>query len=155
MENMNVNTSINNNGSLVKFGKTLFGGVIAGIIAAVLANVMTMIVEDITGYSFKELTVVSITAASMVTNIIGSIVYYFFVNKSKKPIRLYVILALFIATLDSILATINAPAQGFGLIATPIHYIVAITSIIVVPQWSRKYDNHSKSLLGDRDIINK
>jgi hypothetical protein len=138
METVRSTTNLQKEVSTVRLGKTLLGGVIAGLIAAIVSVLAANVLSHITGYSFKELTLTSITVASIMTNLIGSLIFYYLTKKSRGAVLIYTILAILMATLDSLLAALNPPGKGFGTLAIPIHYIVAIISILIVPKFSQR-----------------
>ena len=118
---------------LPSLGRTLLAGLVSGMAGAALANVVAMALQAVTGLSFPELNVVSITLAALVANLIGSGVYYAFTRSTPRPATLFAILAVVLATLDSLLVTLVPPHPGFGTIANPLHYVVAFTAIVLMP----------------------
>lgn len=123
--------------SITKRG-ALRAGVVAGVISAVLANIALLLLTDITGKSFAQLSHLSVTVASVVPNLFGSMIYYYLVKKTSRASGIYAIITLTLATADSIMQAIAAPASGFAMIANPLHYIVAFSSILVIPRFLHK-----------------
>ncbi|SDJ16984.1 hypothetical protein [Alteribacillus bidgolensis] len=117
--------------------KCVFGGFMAGIVAAILANIGNLLLGSLTGQSYPQLNLMSITLSSLVTNLIGSMVYFGFTRHTKHPFMNYSVLALVVATLDSVFVAVNPPVPGFSNIANPLHYVVAVTSILLIPYVAR------------------
>jgi len=54
----------------------LKAGLIAGIVAAVVANIYYFVYEQVTGNSFSELHIGSITAAGIMPGVVGAMILY-------------------------------------------------------------------------------
>lgn len=123
--------------SQVKLGKALLSGLIAGIIAAIAANLFYGIYRSAADVSFEELTLVSITMASLVPSLIASFVYWLFARYTAKPVLWFVSLSVVIAV-ASIFPNLDPPHEGFALPSTLLHLIVAVICMIAIPMLARR-----------------
>ncbi len=115
--------------------KYLVAGLIAGVIAAVIANVWYLMWQVAGGSTYAELGILSITLGSIIPALIGSLLYYGLNSFTKQPTLVFTIIGLIFATLSvvpSFVAPMN-PAPGFAAASVPMHYIVALSVLIVVP----------------------
>ncbi len=112
----------------------LLAGLGTGVVAVMLAVLAAQLIQRGTGQRYAELSAFSIAFAALFTNVLGGGAYALLVRRTARPVLYYAILALTLATLDTIMVTANPPHDGFATLATPLHYIVAVTSIILVPR---------------------
>jgi hypothetical protein len=117
----------------------LLGGLIAGAISAVLANLYYLIFGSITGYSYAELNVISITLAAFIPSLLGSLIYFGLSRQTSAATNIFVVLGLVFGVL-SIVPTLVAPpnpAPGFAAATAPLHILVAVVCVTVVPFFVR------------------
>lgn len=117
----------------------LLGGLIAGVISAVLANLYYLIFGAITGYSYAELNVISITLAGILPSLLGSLIYFGLSRQTSAATKIFVTLGLAFGIL-SIVPTLIAPpnpAPGFAAATAPLHILVAVICVTVVPFFVR------------------
>lgn len=110
-------------------------GTIIGIISGVASIVLNELIGAATGLSFKELNPVSILIASVIANLIGAMIFTKWLRKTAKPALNYFILTSVATILLTLMDSISLPAPKFWVIAYPIHLIVALFSILLIPRW--------------------
>ena len=111
----------------------LLAGFLAGVVAAILANVVYGVFRLLGGTSYDELSVVAITLVSVVPGLLGALLYYGLTRWVKRPALVFIAVALVAATVDSAIVAMNEPEPGFAVIATPLHYVVALSVAAVLP----------------------
>jgi Family of unknown function (DUF6069) len=124
-------------------GTYLLGGLIAGVIAAVIANIYFLIFSGVTGYSYAELNIFSVTMASILPSIVGSLVYFGLTKITSKATAIFTTVGILfgvLSTIPSFIAPPN-PAPGFALATAPLHVVVAVVCVIVVPLFVRSRTN--------------
>jgi hypothetical protein len=115
-------------------GAYLKAGLIAGVIAAVLANLYLVVYTQVSGNSFAELNLVSVTLASILPGLAGSLVLYGLRRWSARGTQIFVIGGA-VFTLLSIVPTIVAPPYpNFFWASAPLHVIVAAVILAVAPR---------------------
>jgi hypothetical protein len=117
-------------------GRALAAGLLSGIASAVLANLVLMTLNRVTGTGYPELTVIPVTLASVVSNLAGGLVYYALARGVRYPVVLFALAALAAAAFDSLIVFLRPPHPGFAAYANPIHFLVALTAILIVPRVS-------------------
>jgi hypothetical protein len=120
----------------VRFGRCLLAGLFSGIVAAVLANLSAAAISRVSELRFEELNFVSIAIASVGSNLIGSLFFYGFARWTTRPVLWFVVAALAAATADSVVTILRPPHPDFGKLANPLHYIVAMTAVILLPAFA-------------------
>jgi Family of unknown function (DUF6069) len=118
----------------------LLSGLIAGAISAVIANLYYLIFSAITGYSYVELNVISITLASVIPSLLGSLVYFGLSRQISTATNVFVTLGLifgFLSIIPTLVAPPN-PAPGFAVATAPLHILVAVVCVTVVPFFARR-----------------
>ncbi|MFD2045075.1 hypothetical protein ACFSTA_15430 [Ornithinibacillus salinisoli] len=106
-------------------------GTIAGI-----AGIMTVYLIGIfTALWFDQLTWISIGMAAIVANIAGALIYTKWFRSTNKPRIYYIILVMGITLLMTVNDVLNPPAMDFGIVAHPLHIVVALFSVWLVPKW--------------------
>jgi|GEM_PF-2373912 len=126
-------SNINRSSSSVS--KFLVGGLIAGVVAAVIANIVYAIYSGVTGYSFAEVNVFSITLAAIIPNLLGGLIYYALVRRTRQPNLIYAIIALGFGILSVIPQFISPMYPHFAEATAPLHLIVAVASVVIIPAW--------------------
>ena len=114
-------------------GRAVLAGVIAGVVAAVLANVTALILSRQFGQSFDQLNWFSISRASMISSVIAAFVYSGLAHWTNRPAVWFAALGLAIALIDSLLVSRHPPEAGFDRVANPLHFIVAISALVLIP----------------------
>ena len=117
----------------VSVGRAVLAGVIAGFLGAFLANVAAVILSRQFGQSFDQLNWFSISRASMISCMIAAFVYSALARWSKRPVVWFVVLGLAVATIDSVMVSLHPPEAGFDRIANPLHFVVAISALALIP----------------------
>lgn len=117
----------------VSTGRAVLAGVIAGFLAAILANVAAFILSRQFGQSFDQLNWFSISRASMISSVIAAFVYSALTHWTSRPIIWFAALGLTVAVIDSVLVAQHPPEAGFDRIANPLHFVVAITAVALIP----------------------
>ncbi|MGF1470627.1 MAG: hypothetical protein ACFB50_02660 [Rubrobacteraceae bacterium] len=115
------------------FRTFLLAGFLAGAVAAVLANVVYGTFRLMGGTSYEELSATTISLASVIPGLLGAVFYYGLTRWVGRPATVLVAVALVAATADSVIVAVNEPQPGFALIATPLHYVVALSIALVLP----------------------
>jgi len=117
----------------VSVGRAVLAGVIAGAVGALLGNVALIILTRQFGQSFDQLNWFSISRASMISCMIAAFVYSALARWSKRPVVWFVVLGLAVAVLDSVMVSLHPPEAGFDRIANPLHFVVAISALVLIP----------------------
>ncbi len=120
----------------VRFGRCLLAGLFSGIVAAILANLSAAAISRVSELRFAELNLLSISIASVASNLIGSLFFYGFARWTTRPVLWFVVAALAAATADSVVTILRPPHPDFGKLANPLHYIVAMTAVILLPAFA-------------------
>lgn len=119
-------------------GRFVLAGAVAGVVAAVVAGVAGAILQAVVGRSYVELSAVPIAVASLVTCVVGGVVYYALSRWTRWPVAIFAAIALVVATLDTVFVTLNPPHPGFAVIANPLHYVVAVVAAVLIPLLSAR-----------------
>ena len=114
-------------------GRVVLAGLIAGAVGAVLGNVAVLILSRQFGQSFEQLNWFSVSRASMISCMIAAFVYSGLARWSKRPVVWFAAMGLAIAALDSVMVTLHPPEAGFDRIANPLHFVVAISALVLIP----------------------
>ena len=120
----------------VRFGRCLLAGLFSGIVAAILANLSAAAISRVSELRFAELNLLSISIASVASNLIGSLFFYGFARWTTRPVRWFVVAALAAATADSVVTILRPPHSDFAKLANPLHYIVAMTAVLLLPAFA-------------------
>jgi hypothetical protein len=104
-------------------------GMVVGLSAAYLGTWMGM--HELGG----ELTAGHVIAACVIVNIVGGAGYYVLVQRSARPQRAYLAVALGLAVLASVKLLIWPPSPGTAAIADTLHVFVALASSLVLPHF--------------------
>src|SRR5436305_15348127 len=117
----------------VSVGRAVLAGVIAGAVRDLLANVALIILSRQFGQSFDQLNWFSISRASMISCVIAAFVYSALARWSNRPVVWFVVLGLAMASIDSVMVALHPAEAGFDRIANPLHFVVAITALVLIP----------------------
>ncbi|UOQ44222.1 hypothetical protein MUN89_20590 [Halobacillus salinarum] len=126
--------------------KTLLTGLYAGVIGAVAALAVTYLLGTATGLWFEQLTWFSIGGAAILANIMGALIFSKFFRKTKRARGYYALLTLGVTLLMTMNDLANPPAVKFGIIAHPVHAVVAVLTIWLVPEWLKSEDKTERSV---------
>lgn len=129
--------------------KGLLYGCMTGIIAGIASMILNELIGAATGLSFKELNPVSIIIASVIANLIGAMIFMKWVRKTARPALNYLILTAMATILLTLMDSINPPAPKFWIIAYPIHLLVALVSILLIPRWLRDKTSTTPQAVSD------
>ena len=123
----------------VSFGRFLISGLISGVLGGLIAVILYLALSGLLDYKIQvsgndltQLYIVPIAIASILPNLIGSIVL-FFIRRLNRPIMIYGILALIAALLNSVFSQTQL-VEDYRLVAHILHFVVAILSIVVIPK---------------------
>ncbi|WP_430788516.1 hypothetical protein VBD025_01175 [Virgibacillus flavescens] len=118
--------------------KSVLTGLTVGILAGIAGLVTEYVMEKTTGLSFEELTPVSIMLSCIITNIAGAIIFQKLDKKASRS-RFYYGIVVGTVTFFTTLNTIaNPPQEQFGVVAHPVHLVVALLSFCLIPSWMKK-----------------
>ncbi len=120
----------------VRFGRCLLAGLFSGIVAAILANLSAAAISGVSELQFAELNFLSIAISSVVSNLIGSLFFYGFARWTTRPVLWFAVAAFAAATADSVVTILRPPHPDFAKLANPLHYIVAMTAVILLPAFA-------------------
>jgi hypothetical protein len=115
-------------------GRSLVAGLVSGVASAVLANLAVVALGRVTGTGYPELTVIPVTLASVISNLAGGLVFYVLARGVRYPVGLFAVAALAAAAFDSLIVFLRPPHPGFAAFANPLHFLVALTAIVIVPR---------------------
>lgn len=115
----------------------LTAGAISGIVSAVLANIYHAIQSNLSATNYTELNLVSITMASIIPNLIGSLAYLGLSRISARGTAIFIALGLGFAVLSSIPQLIQPLHPGFAAASIPLHLIVGVVSVVLIPRLSK------------------
>ncbi|HET7616277.1 MAG TPA: hypothetical protein VFK27_04885, partial [Bacillales bacterium] len=114
---------------------TLGIGLLVGILTGLAGTATAYIIGAATGLTFSQLNAFSITLASVVTNIAGALILRKMIQKTSRSTLYYVLLTAGVTLLMTINDLVNPPAAEFGVMAHPVHIVVALLSIWLMPKW--------------------
>jgi len=117
----------------VSVGRAVLAGLIAGAVGALLGNVAALILSRQFGQSFEQLNWFSISRASMISCMIAAFVYSGLARLSKHPVLWFALIGLAVAAVDSVMVSLHPPESGFDRIANPLHFVVAISALVLIP----------------------
>lgn len=111
----------------------LRAGLISGVVAAVLAVLVSLALQSLSGDHYDQLGVVPVAAAALLTNLVGGGVYGWLAGHVSRPSAWFAALALIVAAIDTQLTIVSPPSEGFYAVATPLHFIVAVVALSLIP----------------------
>ena len=115
-------------------GAYLKAGLIAGVIAAVLANIYFLVYSQVSGNSFAELNLVSVTLASIVSGLAGGLLLYGLRRWSARGTRIFVVGGAAFALLSIVPNLVAPPHPNFFWASSPLHLIVAAVILAALPR---------------------
>lgn len=130
-------TAASNSPTARPVSRILTAGLVAGLVSTILAIVFHTVRQAMTGLAYQELNVVSITATAMLTSLIGSLVYWLLSRSGRDPGRTFTVIGLGAAILTALPAIVAPMYPGFGLATVPLHLIVAVVAVVVIPWRAR------------------
>lgn len=126
--------------------KTLQAGIVTGFISTSIGNFLAIICQSIAETYYQETSIAAITLASISMGIVGAIIYYFLYWQIKQYARdIFTMIGLTVPTLITLYVLSNSYESAFRVIAVSIAYAVSMTTVILVPWLSEKYqigENH-------------
>jgi hypothetical protein len=124
---------MNENKTRPTLGRCVLAGLNAGALATLLANLANLILSRQFNQSYDQLNWVSISRASMISCVLGAFVYAALLRWTNRPLLWFVLISLAVALLDSFFVSKYPPVAGIARIANPLHFVVAITALVVIP----------------------
>lgn len=118
--------------------KSLLIGLYAGILSGAGGIAVAYLLGALTGLWFTQLNWLSIAIASIIPNIIGALLFAKWFQKTSRPTLYYAALTIGVTLLLTINDWANPPAAKFGVVVHPVHVVVALLSIWLVPMWMRR-----------------
>ncbi|MFD2924306.1 hypothetical protein [Halobacillus naozhouensis] len=118
--------------------KSVLIGLYVGLLSGIAAAATAYLVSALTGLWFSQLNVVSILLASLISNIIGGVIFTKFFQKTSRPKLYYVLLTAGVTLLLTVFDIANPPAENFGIVAHPVHIVVALFSMWLIPRWLKR-----------------
>ena len=118
--------------------KGLLVGLYAGVISGAAGVATAYLLGAVTGLWFSQLNWISIAVASIITNIAGAMIFVKWFQKTARSSVYYVLLAGGVTLLSSLNVWANPPADKFWVIAQPVHVVVFLLSIWLVPMWLKR-----------------
>ncbi|MCJ7842220.1 hypothetical protein MUB24_15200 [Lederbergia sp. NSJ-179] len=113
-------------------------GLYVGVISGAAAIATAYLLGAVTGLWFSQLNWISIAVASIIANIAGAMIFVKWFRKTARPSLYYVLLTGGVTLLSSLNVLANPPADKFGVIAQPVHIVVFLLSIWLVPMWLKR-----------------
>lgn len=113
--------------------RTLLKGSVVGVISAIAANLLAWAIMSSNDYDFVMLNGVSITLSAFFVNVIGAFIFRIMQNRSSRAVIYYAILSLIMAVLMSLNTSANPMEPNIESVANPLHYAVAILSLVLIP----------------------
>ncbi len=123
----------------------LTGGLVAGIVAAIVSNIYSYAYSAVTGFSIPQvISFVSITGASLVPLVIGSLVYFGLSRFTARATAMYsgaaIVLALVscLAPLGPTLPDGTPTPAGFAGLTIPMHIVAGICAAFITPRFVQR-----------------
>ena len=69
----------------------------------------------------------------MISCMIAAFVYSALGRLSKHPVLWFAVIGLAVAAVDSVMVSLHPPESGFDRIANPLHFVVAISALVLIP----------------------
>jgi len=125
--------------------KFLTGGLVAGVVAAILSSIYSFAYSAVTGFSIPQvISFVSITGASVVPLVIGSLVYFGLARFTAKATAIYsgaaIVLALVscLAPLEQTLPDGTPTPSRFAGLTIPMHIVAGVCAAFVTPRFVQR-----------------
>ena len=124
-------------------GRSLLGGLIAGVAASILNNIWLLVYPLITGNEVPEIiNIGSVTTSSILGLLVGGFVYFVLHRLTKKGTFIFITAGV-VFTFLSLMGPINmtelpdgnSAPEGFALLTIPMHLIAGLASVIITPKW--------------------
>jgi hypothetical protein len=112
----------------------VLGGLVAGVAAALLANLTLFILTRQFGQSFDGLTWYTIARAAVISCVLLGFIYSGLSRRTKHPLVWFALIVLAVSTGNAVLITMRVAEAGFGRVAIPIHFVGALTAIVLIPR---------------------
>ena len=133
-------------------GHCVLGGLVAGIAAALLANLTLLILTRQFGQSFDGLTWYSIARAAVISCVLLGFIYSGLSRWTKHPSVWFALIVLAISTGNAVLITTRVAETGFGRVAIPIHFVGALTAIVLIPRLAAAVPRTAQSTQPARSV---
>jgi hypothetical protein len=131
--------------ALLNLTRTLQAGIVTGFISTSIGNFLGIITQSIAQSYYLETSIAAVTLAAISMGIVGSLVFYFIHQQTKTHSRdIFSMIGLTVPTLITLYVLTNQYETAFRVIAVSVAYAVSLTTVILVPWLSEKYDVHGK-----------
>ena len=121
--------------------RTLQAGIVSGFIATAVGNFLGIITQSIAQTYYLETSIAAITLAAISMGIVGSLVFYFIRQQTKNHAHdIFSMIGLTVPTLITLYVLTNQYESPFRVIAVSVAYAVSMTTVILVPWLSDKYN---------------
>jgi len=114
-------------------GQCVLAALVAGAAAALLANLTLMVLSRQLSQSSEALNGYSVTRAAAVASMLGGFVYFALLRVTRHALFWFISLGVAVAALDSIFVAMHPPEPGIARLANPLHGVVALTALILIP----------------------
>lgn len=120
----------------------LIAGLVAGILAVIINNIYHLTYSSITGVKVPEvINVVSVSFASLIPLVLGSLVYYLLEKNTRQSTVIFVFLTIFLTICSMGLMAVpvfpdrSEVPDGFYGLALPMHFIAGGIAALVIPRY--------------------
>jgi len=114
-------------------GQCILAALIAGAAAALLANLTLLVLSRHLNQSSEALNAYSVTRAAAVASMLGGVVYAALLRVTRHALLWFISVGVAVTVLDSILVAQHPPEPGIARLANPLHGVVALTALILIP----------------------
>ncbi|MBM7553586.1 hypothetical protein [Thalassobacillus pellis] len=121
--------------------RSLSAGFTVGILSGIAALITEFVIGWMTGLWFEELTIISIILSSIITNLAGAMIFKQLDQKTSKATFFYALVVGAVTLILTFNTMANPPQEQFGTVSHPIHIVVALVSIWLIPKWTKKYNS--------------
>jgi hypothetical protein len=119
--------------STMKWSIGLGAGAIAGLVGAVAAEMTAGLI----GWSFSEVTPLTIGVAALLPNLAGGVFYSQVAARTPQPWLIYSGVAVLMGVVYTLLVGVQPPHPDFMLLIVPLHAVVTIVSVLTLPLAAR------------------
>ena len=122
----------------VQVSRALTGGLAAGVVSSIIGNLYHALYVSVTGNTFPELSLFSITLASLIPSVLGGFVYYALTRVTRYARTIFTVLGLTLAILSIIPQFLQPLYPSFGWVIAPLHLIAGLTAVVLIPRLARR-----------------
>lgn len=120
-------------------GRSLLAGPGSGVFGALAASTAWLLLGANPGMPTAPLGPVAIFAATVVLNLLGSVVFFGLARRMARPANSFRILGLGFATLYSAALFPNPETAPIAATATVLHYVAASVALVAIPRLARPH----------------